>query len=231
MLLAAALVIPSMLLEQPGVNQPWYGVGVTLNWLVWVAFLVELVVMLAVTPDRWRYLLHHPIDLAIVVLTPPFLTTAVNGVRLLRLARVTRLLRLAPLVRWMFRSGGLRYAAIFAGLVLLASAEAFSVIEKTSYFDGLFWAMTTITTVGYGDTLPTTPEAKAVAMIVMLVGIGFFAALAGGLADRFIEGRADQIAEAAERTARVADEELLAKVDAMAEQLDDLRAILRARAG
>jgi voltage-gated potassium channel len=228
MLVAAAFVIPSMLLEQPGVDQPWYGVGVALNWLVWTAFAVELVVSLAVAPNRWRYLLRHPIDAVIVVLTPPFLTSAVNGVRLLRLTRVARLLRLAPLVRWVFRSGGLRYAAIFAGLVLLASAEAFSVIENTSYFEGLYWAMTTITTVGYGDVLPKTAEAKAMAMVVMLVGIGFFAALAGALANSFIEGRTEEIVEA-ERAALTADEALLAKVDELAAQLEELRVSMRAR--
>ena len=227
MLVAAACVIPSMLLEQPGVEQPWYGIGVGLNWLVWAAFTVELVVLLAVAPNRGRYLLYHPIDVAIVVLTPPFLTSAVNGVRLLRLVRVTRLLRLAPLVRWIFRSGVLRYAAVFAGLVLLASAEAFSVIEKTSYFDGLYWSMTTITTVGYCDVLPTTPEAKVMAMIVMLVGIGFFAALAGALANSFIKGRAEEIAQA-EREVLSTDEALLAKVDQLAAQLEDLRASMRA---
>ncbi len=56
-------------------------------------------------------------------------------------------------------------------------------------------------------------------MIVMLVGIGFFAALAGGLADRFIEGRAQEIAEA-ELQVLSADEELMAKVDAITEQLE-----------
>jgi hypothetical protein len=60
--------------------------------------------------------------------------------------------------------------------VVVAAAEAFSVSENKSYFDGLYWAVTTITTVGYGDELPTSPEAKAMAMIVMIVGIGFFAA-------------------------------------------------------
>jgi hypothetical protein len=78
----------------------------------------------------------------------------------------------------------------------LAAAEAFSVEENTSYFIALYWAVTTVTTVGYGDRLPTTTEAEITAMIVMLVGIGFFAALAGALANLFIEGRAHEIAEA-----------------------------------
>jgi hypothetical protein len=55
--------------------------------------------MLAVVPDRGRYLLRHPIDLAIVLLTPPFLTSSVQSIRVLRLLRVVRLLRLRPLAR------------------------------------------------------------------------------------------------------------------------------------
>jgi hypothetical protein len=127
---------------------------------------------------------------------------------------------------WLFRSGGLKYAAAFTSLVVLAAAEAFSVEENTSYFIGLYWAVTTVTTVGYGDKLPTTTEAEITAMTVMVVGIGFFAALAGTLANLFIEGRAKEIA-AAERQALSADEALLARVDAIAEQLQELPASLR----
>jgi voltage-gated potassium channel len=251
MLLIAALVIPSVLLDQPSVDDPWHTVGVALNWLIWTAFVVELVVMLAVAPSRWTYLRRNPLDLVIVVLTPPFLTSMLNGVRLLRLVRVSRLLRLKPLVRWMFARGGLKYASVFTGLVVLAAAEAFSVMQNTSYFNGLYWAVTTITTVGYGDELPTTPESKVLAMVVMVVGIGFFAALAGSLAERFIEGRAQQLVDDAgaqavrpssmssgatevDRRGREADgpagDELLAKVDALAAQIEELRLALRARA-
>jgi voltage-gated potassium channel len=228
MLAVAVLVIPSILLDQPRVAEPWRSVGVAMNWLIWSAFLLELVLMVAVSPKRWSYLRRNPIDLIVVVLTPPFLTSAVNGVRLLRLARVARLVRLAPLVCWMLRSGGLRYATAFAGLVVLAAAEAFSVIENTSYFQGLYWAITTVTTVGYGNPSPTTDEGKVIAMVVMVVGIGFFAALAGALADLFIQGRTEPIAET-EREVLTADEALLTKVDALTEQLAELRAALEAR--
>lgn len=66
--------------------------------LISTAFLVELIVMLAVAPKRWGYVRHHPLDPVIVVFTPPFLTSVLNGVRLLRLK---------PLVAWLFPSGGL----------------------------------------------------------------------------------------------------------------------------
>src|SRR4051812_27518006 len=142
MLVVAALVIPSLLLDQPGVAEPWHAVGVVLNWITWSAFVVELIVMLAVTPNRWSYLRHHPLDPLVIVLTPPFVTRLFNGIRLVRLLRVARLMRLEPLLTWMFRGGGLKYAAVFTGLVVLAAGEAFSVMENTSYFDGLYWAVT-----------------------------------------------------------------------------------------
>ena len=224
MLLVAALVLPSMLLDQPGVEHPWRGLGMALDWGIWIAFTVELSVMLVVAPNRWSYLRRNPIDVIVVLLTPPFLTSVFDGVRALRLVRLLRLLRLEPLVRWLFRSGGLKYAAAFTSLVVLAAAEAFSVVEKTSYFDGLYWAVTTMTTVGYGDQLPTTDEAKVMAMFVMVVGIGFFAALAGALADHFIEGRAHEV-EQADQVAREGDPDaaLLARIDDITRQLEELR--------
>jgi voltage-gated potassium channel len=160
--------------------------------------------------------------------TPPFLGSLFTGVRLLRLLRVARLVRLKPLVAWLFRSGGIRYALLFTVLVVFAAAEAFSIEENTSYFTGLYWAVTTVTTVGYGDKLPTTTEAEITAMIVMVIGIGFFAALAGSLANLFIEGRVEELTDA-ERAVLSADEALAAKADAIAAQLDELRAALRAR--
>lgn len=68
--------------------------------------------MLAVVSSRRRWLRRHVVDVAIVVLTPPFLVSVVQSVRLLRLLRLLRLMRLAPLVRALFSAEGLRYAAL-----------------------------------------------------------------------------------------------------------------------
>jgi voltage-gated potassium channel Kch len=90
--------------------------------------------------------------------------------------------------------------------------------------------VTTVTTVGYGTPSPSKTESEIIAMIVMVVGIGFFAALAGSLANQFIEGREREIADA-EQAILTADEHLLARVEAIAEQLDEVRTALRTRAG
>lgn len=53
--------------------------------------------------------------------------------------------------------------------------------------DGIWWALVTLTTVGYGDTVPATPFARIVGVLLMFVGIGFVAALTATVAARFIE--------------------------------------------
>src|SRR3954463_16466194 len=88
MLVAAILVVPLLVLEEADLGGVWNALAVVLNWGTWLAFLVELVVMLAVTPDRWRWVRTHPIELVVVLLTPPFAAVALAGARLLRLVRL-----------------------------------------------------------------------------------------------------------------------------------------------
>lgn len=94
----------------------------------------------------------------------------------LRRPRPVTVLRLA---RRLFTTEGLRYVSLLALLVLLVSAEAFSSAEKISYGNAMYGALTTITTVGYGDITPHTSSGKIVAGVLMIVGIGFFAILNG----------------------------------------------------
>ena len=46
-------------------------VAKVLNWGIWIAFALEFVVMLALVPDRKKYLRHHPVEIVVVFLTPP----------------------------------------------------------------------------------------------------------------------------------------------------------------
>src|SRR3954469_606518 len=65
MLVAAALVIPAVILEAPDVGPTWKAGASILNWAIWLAFLAELVAMLAAVRDRRRYLIHNPLSVAI----------------------------------------------------------------------------------------------------------------------------------------------------------------------
>jgi voltage-gated potassium channel len=185
-MVAALLTIPLLVIEESNYGQPWDGIGVALNWGTWLVFLAEVVVMLAVVPNRMRWARENPIAVGVTALTPPFLS-AFAPIRLLRLLRVLRLIRLAPIMRRVFSVEGLRYAAILVAVTLVTSGVAFAAVEPhRTALEGIYWALTTMTTVGYGDLSPTTTGGRVLAAVVMIVGIGFVAIVTGAVAERFL---------------------------------------------
>src|SRR5439155_22001469 len=55
MLVAALLVVPVVAVEQSSLGEPWTSLASVLNWAIWIAFVSEVVVMLAVVPNKWRW--------------------------------------------------------------------------------------------------------------------------------------------------------------------------------
>jgi len=189
MLIAAALTLPMVAItgSQPG---GWLeGLAIALNWITWAAFAIELVVMLAVVPDRRAWLRHHQLSAVIVFLTPPVLPPGLQSLRVLRLLRLLRMMRLAQLSREVFSLEGLRYAMLLAVLTVIGGGALFVAFEKGSQhlntWDGIYWAVTTMTTLG-SDIYPTTTGGEVVSVVILIVGIGFVALLTGAFAQRFL---------------------------------------------
>ena len=227
MLIAAVLVIPVLVLEESNVGEPWATIGTVLNWGTWLAFLAELVVMLAVVPDRRRWLREHPVEVVTVVLTPPFLPASLAAARALRLLRLVRLLRLAVVVRRLFTLEGVRYAALLAFVSVVAGGTAFASVEREpTAWDGIWWAITTMTTVGYGDLYPETDTGRVLAVAVMLVGIGFVAILTGAVAERFITDEVRPESDEAQAT----EQQVLVELRDLAERVRRIEAAVDRRA-
>jgi voltage-gated potassium channel len=224
LLAAALLTVPTTIVEESHLRQPWPDIATYLNWAIWLTFLAEIVIMLAVVPSRKRWLRAHPLELVIVVLTPPALLTAVQPIRLLRLLRVFRLLRLGPLFRLLVSDDGLQYAAGLAFLTAITGGAAFAAVENVSIGNGIYWAIVTMTTVGYGDIAPKTTDGKIVAVFVMLIGIGTATLLIGAVAQRFVRATVTQ----AVKDVEAADQhDALTLVRDISERLQTLEAALQ----
>lgn len=225
-LIAAVLVIPVILLDRENVSSGWKTFGSTLNWIVWAAFATEFVVLLIVMPDRMDWLRKHPLEAAVVVLTPPFLPAGLGALRLFRLLRLLRLGIFVKELRRLLTPDGVRFAAVIAGASAIAGGAIFSDVEKNRTFgDGLWWATTTMATVGYGDFAPKTVTGRIVAVTLMVIGIGFFALLTGSIAQRFLSGEVDQLEATEEEHAReesAGREQVLAEIRLLASRLQEL---------
>ena len=221
--LATLLVVPVLILQGAHVAEPWRTIAGIADWAIWLTFVAEVALMLNVVDDRRGWLARHPLDVAIVVVTPPFVSAAFQSIRALRLLRLLRLARIAQLARGLFSLEGLRYAALLALLTAIAGGEAFAEVENVRVRDGLYWAATTMTTVGYGDVTPKTETGRAIAVGVMLVGMGFVAVLTGAIAQRFIAP--------AEERVEAGGEHVIARLDDVTARLARIEAALTDRNG
>jgi voltage-gated potassium channel len=228
LVIAALLVIPIIIIEQSSPGEPWTTLAAVGNWVVWFLFLAEVVVMLAVVPDRRQWLRAHPLEIVIVVLTPPFLPASLQALRVFRLLRVLRLIAAVRYARRLFTLGGLQYGALLAVITVLGGGAAFAASEGSdvSTWDGVWWAVTTMTTVGYGDITPDTNTGRFIAILVMVVGIGFLTLLIGSVSEKFLEaGLQEEVAEAelgVEEDIAVARQEILAELRAIGDRLKEL---------
>lgn len=146
-------------------------------------FAGEFLTRLVASYDRIAYLRGHWIDAVAVIPT-------IRGVRILRLLRLLRLVRafagmaraLTTFERLARHRGLVWLFATWAAVMVLSSialyvAEIGKNEHVTSLLDALWWGITTMTTVGYGDVAPVTPEGRLAATVLMVLGIGLFSAV------------------------------------------------------
>src|ERR687897_2682498 len=174
------LVIPALVLHFSDPKGALGAVSATLNWAIYGWFLFEFLYMLRLAPDNWEYFRHNKLDLTVLLLTVPLLPGILQALWVLRLLR---LIDMMPAVLGRFVNITLLpYAVVLAFIGVFGGGLAFSRFEGVSVFDGVYWANTTINTVGYGDISAQTPEGKVLSMVLQWTGNVILAMLIGGVA-------------------------------------------------
>lgn len=199
LLLAIGVSVFAVSLESVASVRAEYGDALrAVEWVLTILFTAEYVLRLACVdrPIRYAVSFFGIVDLLSVL--PTYLslfffgTQSLAVVRALRLLRVFRILKLAEFVGEARVLGtairaSQRKIIIFLGTVMtlvLIIGAAMYLIEGgengfTSIPQGMYWAIVTLTTVGYGDISPGTPLGKFFAAVVMFVGYGIIAVPTG----------------------------------------------------
>ncbi len=218
---AALLVIPVMVIEQSALDDPWTRLAKLANAAIWLVFAAELVAILVVLPtgrERVRWLREHPLEVAIVALTPPFVPSRFQAVRLLRLVRLVWAVRF---LRQALSLTGLRWAAILTVLAALGGGAAYQAAEEGEFpWGGAWWAAQTMMTLGTAEEAKTD-AGRAITIAVTLIGIGFIALVTGAVAQRFVAKEVDEVT--------AAESEVVDELRRIRQRLFDLEAQLARR--
>jgi voltage-gated potassium channel len=231
MAILALLIVPALILEENAQSPAVRSFASLLNWIVWLAFCAEYLGKLAFAPSRRKFVRGAWFDLLIIVLSPPFIVPdALQGVRAVRAVRVLRLLRFVRAgavaaiglkkAGHAFRHRRFHYVALTTIVVLALGAIGIFAVERAenksivSMGDAFWWAIVTITTVGYGDVSPVTPEGRLIAVALMILGIGFIGVFTATITSFFLDTGTEG-KETQERLSRIEE-----KLDALVRDRD-----------
>jgi len=175
------------------------------TWIIWGMFILDYVARLCLASDRARWFFRHLLDLAIVALP---------------LLRPLRLQRLIVLIEVLQRAVGDAFRGrivvyTVSGVLLLIYVASLAVFDKERYQSGatinsfgkaIWWSITTVTTVGYGDVYPVTNTGRVIDVLLMIGGISLVGVVTASLASWIIHSVAEEETASQAATAAHIDE-------------------------
>ncbi|PWF99633.1 ion transporter [Levilactobacillus bambusae] len=203
----------------------------TIDNLIWAVFTIDYFGGLWLAKNKRQYVKTHVLDL-LAIIPVNYLFSLFRFARVIRLVRIARLIRLAGVIVKIreklysfLKTNGFLYLMYASIVIILLASAFFSMAENISFGEAIWWALTTATTVGYGDVAPHTHAGKVIAIFLMLVGVGFVGMLTSTLTTFFAANQQDsqQLNRVQNEIAQLHKEnhQLQQKLDHLSDQLQN----------
>jgi len=169
------------------------------DWLVWLAFFVETVLLSILVKNKRAYLFGNWMNLVIIIGGMPFFWQFAPLVGLLRSFRlmlvVVILVRLSKSVRMLLSRHQLGNTLAVAFITMVLSGVIVSRIDPSigTVWDGMWWAWVTMSTVGYGDVVPHNLAGRLFGALLILFGVVLLSLLTANLAAFFIGSEVEKV--------------------------------------
>ncbi len=192
----------------------------TIDVLIWFFFLGETLLLTAIVDQRWRYIRTNWMNLVILLLGLPILWGDSSMASILRILRVVLILSLlmpmGSTVHAILARNNLGTTLLVSAVFVVLAGTLISIIDPAidTPWNGIWWALVTITTVGYGDLVPISPVGKLVGAFLILMGIGLFSLLTASFSVYFLSKEEEEVIDK--------ESELLRRIDRMESRLGRL---------
>ncbi len=194
------------------------------DWAVWMTFVVETVLMTTLVWDKKRYLKGNWMNLVIIVAGFPLLwqtSPLAIGLRSLRLIVLYGVfVRLTRLSKKALQKNRLGSTLLVALIVIFLSGIAITMIDPAIHTpaEGIWWAWVTVTTVGYGDFVPTSTAGRIFGGLLILLGVGLFALLTANFSAALIGQEVTDVEKGVEQV-EVEESAILERLDRIEQRL------------
>lgn len=191
---------------------------------IWLIFFSDYFIRLVLAPNKRQFIRDNIFDLlSIIPASSLFVLFRIpqigRALHLLKLIRLMRLIGFTGRLGVFFERNEFMYYLYISVAVIIVSAAMFCISEKVSFETALWWAITTATTIGYGDVIPKTGIGRAAAIILMLLGIGFISMLTSTINEFFAKKGEQELTR--QLTAIQAENRQLK------DELDEIKALLK----
>ena len=185
-------------LDYFGVINIYHGILGNIYYGIWIFYIIDYISGFLLAKNHKQFLLETSLDLISLIPAHPIFVVF----RLYRVIRIVRHYNLFWKFGWDGKvTGGIHrfiydtgfiYLFSISIVILIFSALIYSHFEQHDLSTSLWWAITTATTVGYGDISPQTAGGKLIAAFLMFGGIGFIGLLTSTITDFFTHGDKDE---------------------------------------